>query len=104
MEFMLAATGGLVALALIFVAIGKWYPSTPAEFLDWKPTRSYEDEIELELEDVDQMIEAQNERRRRTGRPEITEDEVRAEVDREQREVKARAERYESEHGPDEEG
>ena len=77
---MLAATGGLVALALVFIAIGKWYPATPAEFLDWKPTRSYEDEIELEMQDVEQMLEAQNERRRRQGRPEITEDEFRAEV------------------------
>jgi hypothetical protein len=93
-EFTIAVVGGLAAIALVFLAIGKWYPGTGADVLDWKPTRSYEDEIELELEDVDQMIEAQNERRRRTGRPEITEDEVRAEVDREQREVKARAEDY----------
>jgi hypothetical protein len=100
MEFMLAATGGLVALALIFVAIGRWYPSTPAEFLDWKPTRSYEDEIELELEDIDQMLEAQNERRRRTGRPEVTEDDFRAQVhehdvDQERRREELRRERGE---------
>jgi hypothetical protein len=101
MEFMLAATGGLVALALIFVAIGKWYPSTPAEYLDWKPTRSYEDEIQLELEDIDQMLEAQNERRRRSGRPEITEDDIRSQVhehdvDQEQRREALRRERGES--------
>ena len=70
----------------IFLAIGKWYPGSGADVLDWKPTRSYEDEVQLELDDVDQMIEAQNERRRRSGRQEITEDEVRAEVDRAQRE------------------
>jgi hypothetical protein len=104
MEFMLAATGGLVALALVFIAIGKWYPSTPAEFLDWKPTRSYEDEIELELEDIDQMLEAQNERRRRTGRPELTEDDFRAqvhehEVDQERRRDEIRRERGEPAEG-----
>jgi hypothetical protein len=64
----------------IFIAIGKWYPGSGADVIDWKPTRSYEDEVRLELEDVDQMLEAQNERRRASGRPEISEDSIRAEV------------------------
>ena len=75
----------------IFLAIGKWYPGSGADVLDWKPTRSYEDEIQLEMEDVDQMLEAQNERRRKSGRREITEDDVRADVDAEQREQERRA-------------
>ncbi|MFL5781861.1 MAG: hypothetical protein ACJ760_11155 [Thermoleophilaceae bacterium] len=75
----------------IFLAIGKWHPTSGAEVLDWKPTRSYEDEIELELEDVDQMIEAQNERRRASGRPEISEDDIRAEVAADEREQAQRA-------------
>jgi hypothetical protein len=75
----------------IFLAIGKWYPGSGAEQLDWKPTRSYETEVELEMDDVDQMLEAQNERRRRTGRPEISEDEVRAEVAAEEAEQERRA-------------
>ena len=78
----------------IFLAIGKWYPGSGADVLDWKPTRSYEDEIQLEMEDVDQMLEAQNERRRRSGRPELTEDEMRAEVAHEEAEQKERAARY----------
>ena len=80
----------LVVLLGIFLALGKWYPGSGADQLDWKPTRSYEDEIRLELEDVDQMLEAQNERRRASGRPEISEDSIRAEVDAEER---AQAER-----------
>lgn len=72
----------LALLLLVFLAIGKWYPGSGAEVLDWKPTRSYEDEIRLELEDIDEMLEASNERRRRTGRPELTEDQVRGEVER----------------------
>jgi hypothetical protein len=71
----------LVAMVLAFLALGKWYPGSGADVLDWKPTRSIETEIELEQDDVAQMIEAQNERRRRTGRPERTEDQVRAEID-----------------------
>ena len=51
--------GGLVVVA-IFLAIGRWYPGSGAEQVDWRPTRSPEVEAELELDDVDQMIEAQN--------------------------------------------
>ena len=75
----------------IFLAIGKWYPGSGADVLDWKPTRSYEDEIQLEMDDVDQMLEAQNERRRRSGRPQISEDDVREDVDARQREQQQRA-------------
>ena len=71
--------GGLVVIA-IFLAIGKWYPGSGAEQVDWRLTRSPEVEAELELDDVDQMIEAQNTRRRASGRREITENDVRAQV------------------------
>jgi len=71
--------GGLVVIG-IFLAIGKWYPGSGAEQVDWRPTRSPEVEAELEIDDVDQMIEAQNARRRASGRNEITEDDVRAQV------------------------
>ena len=71
--------GGLVVIG-IFLAIGRWYPGSGADQVDWRPTRSPEVEAELELDDVDQMIEAQNRRRRATGRSEITEADVRAQV------------------------
>jgi hypothetical protein len=103
-EFVFVSLAGLFALALILLAIGKWSPRTGAEVLDWKPTRSYEDEIRLELEDIDQMIEAQNERRRRSGRPEVSADEFRAGFDADRRAqeefaAKVRAEREQSESG-----
>jgi hypothetical protein len=71
--------GGLVVIG-IFLALGKWYPGSGAEQVDWRPTRSPEVEAELEIDDVDQMIEAQNARRRASGRNEITEDDVLAQV------------------------
>ena len=91
MGFELAVVGGLLALFLVFYAIGKYSTSTPEEFLDWKPTRSPETEIELELDDVRQMIEAQNERRRRDGRPLINEDAFRNQVEMATREQRAEA-------------
>ena len=83
----------------VFLAIGRYHPKSGAEVLDWKPARSHEDEVRLELEDVDQMLEAQNERRRRSGRAEVTEDELRADVAAEQVEQRERAERYRGEGG-----
>ena len=82
--FPLIVLGGIGIVVLILVLIGRFYPGTGADILDWRPTRSYETEIELELQDVEQMIEAQNRYRRRRGERELTEDEVRANVIREE--------------------
>jgi hypothetical protein len=76
--------GGLVVIG-IFLAIGRWYPGSGAEQVDWRLTRSPEVEAELEIDDVDQMIEAQNRRRRATGRGEVTEADIRAQVAADQR-------------------
>ena len=98
-EFTLFTFGALGALFLVFWAIGKWYPGSGAEQVDWRPTRSPELEIELELDDVDQMIEAQNVRRRASGRPEISEDQIRADVEQSERWRKEQAARYRAEGG-----
>jgi hypothetical protein len=88
---LLAVMVALALLLVVFLAIGKWYPGTGADVLDWQPTRSYEDEIRLEIEDIDEMLEASNERRRRTGRPELTEEEIRLEVERDLMDQQERA-------------
>ena len=79
-EFGLFVFGGFVVVLIIFLAIGKYYPGSGAEQVDWRPTRSPELEAELELDDIDQMLEAQNARRRRDGRREINEEDVQAQV------------------------
>ena len=94
---LLAVIVALALLLVVFLAIGKWYPGTGADVLDWQPTRSYEDEIRLEIEDIDEMLEASNERRRRTGRPELTEDQVRGEVERDLLEQQERQDRLRDE-------
>jgi hypothetical protein len=94
---LLAVMVALALLLLVFLAIGKWYPGTGADVLDWQPTRSYEDEIRLEIEDIDEMLEASNERRRRTGRPELTEDQVRGEVERDLLEQQERQREFRNE-------
>jgi hypothetical protein len=97
--FSLLVLGGILALVGVFWYIGTRSPVSGAEVLDWRPTRSMEDEVRLELEDIDQMLEAQNERRRRSGRPELTEDEMRSVVAREEAELEDRAARYKAERG-----
>ena len=79
-EFGVFVFGALVVVLLIFLALGKWYPGSGAEQVDWRPTRSPELEAELELEDLDEMLEAQNERRRASGRAELTEEAMRERV------------------------
>jgi hypothetical protein len=71
---------GTMLVLLFFVGVillvGHFYPGSGADLLDWKPTRSYETEVELEVDDVQQMIDAQNEMRRRRGVPELTREEL----------------------------
>jgi hypothetical protein len=74
---MLGIVGGLVAALLL---LGLFHPRTGAQALDWKPTRSAELEIQNEIDDLDEMLEAANRRRRRRGEPELTEEAVRARV------------------------
>jgi hypothetical protein len=95
----LIVTGGLVLMVLAVLALGQWYPGSGAEQLDWKPTRSPELEAENEIDDVAQMLEAQNERRRRRGAPERTEEEIAEEVSREQRAMRERAAAFRAREG-----
>jgi hypothetical protein len=79
--------GGLLAFFVVAVLLlGVFSKRSPREFLDWKPTRSPEVEAQNELDDVAQMIAAQNEMKRRRGAAEITEEEIeeRVRADREQ--------------------
>jgi hypothetical protein len=82
--FPLYVMGGIAVVVGLLVLLAKLYPGSGADLLDWGPARSYEHEIELEMQDIDQMIEAQNAYRRKRGAPELTEDEVRESVVREE--------------------
>lgn len=71
-------------MAGVLVVVGHFYPGSSADLVDWKPTRSPQVEAENEIADIQQMLEAQNEMRRRRGAREIDEAELRAEVEREE--------------------
>jgi hypothetical protein len=75
-DFGILVAVGLVLLVAGLLALGRYYPGSGADVLDWKPTRSVETEAELELDDIDQMLAAQNERRRRRGERERSLEEI----------------------------
>jgi hypothetical protein len=70
--------GGLLAFFVITVLLlGLFSKRSARDYLDWKPTRSPEVEAQNEVDDIEQMIEAQNEMRRRRGAPETSVEEIR---------------------------
>jgi len=90
MAFIALTLGLLVLLFLILVALARAFEGhSVADLIDWKPTRSPEVEVQNEVDDVRQMIEAQNAYRRRRGAEEITEEDVERQA-REDQSVRAR--------------
>jgi hypothetical protein len=84
MDFVLLTIGMLLLMVGVLVLIGHYYQGSNADLVDWKPTRSPQVEAQNELDDVRQMLEAQNEMRRRRGAAEIDEGALRAEVEAEE--------------------
>jgi len=62
------------------ILLGIFYPGSGADQVDWRPTRSAEVDYENEIDDLVQMTEAVNRRRRARGEAELTETGLRAEV------------------------
>ncbi len=86
MTLTLVTIGLVLVLFVLMVVTARLFKDYPAsELLDWKPTRSPEVEAQNEIDDVQQMIAAQNEYRRKRGAKEITE----ADVERQAREDEA---------------
>lgn len=76
MDFILISLVAVGLIVLCLVLLARAYPGSGADLVDWKPTRSHEVEAQLEIDDVQQMIAAQNEYRRRRGATDITEEDA----------------------------
>ena len=73
----LLGTIAVVAFMIgVLLVVGHFYPGSSATLVDWFPTRSPEVEAQNEIDDIRQMMEAQNEMRRRRGVPEMTEEDL----------------------------
>jgi hypothetical protein len=74
--FTVVCGGLLVFFVVTTVLLGLFSKRSALEILDWKPTRSPDVEAESEIDDVEQMIAAQNEIRARLGKPARTREDV----------------------------
>ena len=77
---LLGTVAVLVFIVGVVVVVGHLYPGDDADLVDWFPTRSPSVEVQNELDGVRQMLEAQNEMRRRRGAKELTEADIEARV------------------------
>ena len=92
--FAIIMLGGLAGLVVALLLLGRFYPGTGAEQVDWKPTRSVEMEVQNEIDDLDQMLAATNARRAARGKPALTEDSIAAEIAQETAMAHRRREQY----------
>jgi hypothetical protein len=83
--------GGLLAFFVVAtVLLGLFSKRSALDILEWRPTRSPEAEAAGEVDDVAQMIAAQNELRARRGKPPRTQEDVESDV----RDARAELERW----------
>lgn len=95
--FAVIILGGLGGLVIALLLIGHFYPGDGRDVLDWNPTRSPELEAQNEIDDMEQMLEAANRRRRARGAPELTEESMRHTVARDVKASHERREQYAAE-------
>lgn len=81
-------------MVIAIVLLGLYHPKSGAEILDWKPTRSPELEVQNDIDDLDQMIAAQNALRARHGKAPRTEEEIEEQVRRHKAELDEYSQRY----------
>jgi hypothetical protein len=78
--FTVVLGGLLLFFAVTVLLLGLFSRRSARDYLDWKPTRSPAVEAQNEIDDLEQMIAAQNELKRRRGAPEISEEEIQRRV------------------------
>lgn len=86
---------GLVGLILWIVLLGKFAPGSGLDQIGWKSAREIsERREELEAEDLAQMLEARNARRRARGEPELSVEDMELKVMQDVREQRRRRDEY----------
>jgi hypothetical protein len=93
--FAVVLLGSIAALVLWVWLLGKYFPGNGLEQLGLRSAREItETREELEAEDLDQMLAAHNERRRRRGEQELTVADLELRVSNDLNEVRRRREAY----------
>ena len=92
--FAVVILGGIAVLVLALFLLGRYFPGTGADQLDWGGRGLYEKKVYAEIEDLDQMLEAANARRRARGEAELTEHGLHQQVQADLSEVQKRREAH----------
>jgi hypothetical protein len=93
--FVLVLVGFLMAMVIVLLLIGRFYPGSGMEQLGMRSAREItEQREELEAEDLEQMLAAHNARRRRRGEAEVTVEDLELRVAQDHREQMQRRESY----------
>jgi hypothetical protein len=93
--FSLVILVGLLAVVVVLLLLGKYYPGSGLEQVGLKSAREITETREaLDAEDLDQMLTAHNARRRARGEVEITSGDLEQQVMRDATEQGRRREEY----------
>ncbi|MBJ7328509.1 MAG: hypothetical protein JHC95_01345 [Solirubrobacteraceae bacterium] len=82
MDYAIFVTVILVVFGAAILLLGRYHPKSGAEVLQWHPSRAPEQDAIDELEDLEQLLEATNAKRRARGAPERTVEDVEDELRR----------------------
>jgi hypothetical protein len=90
--FTLIVFGVLALLIIGLLALGAWNPRSIAELTGRSDERRIAGQAMIEERDIGQMVDAHNDSRRRRGKDEVTEAEIRARANAAQRRSISQAE------------
>jgi hypothetical protein len=92
--FVIIMVGLVGGLLVALILLGLFYPGSGADQVNWRPTRSVETDVQNEIDDLDQMLEAANEKRRARGVSELTEEGIHERVAEDRRLADQQREAY----------
>jgi hypothetical protein len=92
--FVVIMVGLVGGLLVALILLGLFYPGSGADQVNWRPTRSVETEVQNEIDDLDQMLEAANVKRRARGAQERTQEHMHERVAEERRLADEQREAY----------
>jgi hypothetical protein len=92
--FVIIMVGLVGGLLVALILLGLFYPGSGADQVNWRPTRSVETEVQNEIDDLDQMLAAANEKRRARGVAELTEEGIHRRVAEDRRLADEQREAY----------
>jgi hypothetical protein len=92
--FVVIMVGLVGGLLVALILLGLFYPGSGADQVNWRPTRSVETEVQNEIDDLDQMLEAANAKRRARGAADLTQEHMHERVAEDRRLADEQREAY----------